>query len=682
MGYRCAVDIGGTFTDLVVFDTRTLATCIFKSLSTPHDFTAGVMDCLKKFKRSVDTSPEIDFIAHATTVATNTLLESKGARVALITTKGFKGVYEIGSLLREEDQVYNLFYQRPELLVRARHIYEVDERIDRDGIPLKALEVDDVRRLSEPLAKQGIEAIAVCLLFSFRNATHEASIKRLLRESLGDHVYVSISSEILPEIREYKRMSTTVVDAYIGPTIKAYLGRLEERLRENGITTRPYIMHSGGGTMTVESAKDKAVWLIESGPAAGVIASSYLGALLGLNNVMTFDMGGTTAKAGLVVANVPRITTEFKAGGQLIGVPVIDLVEIGAGGGSIARVDGGFLRVGPQSAGAAPGPVCYGLGGAEPTVTDANVALGYYNPDFFLGGEMLLDREGAIECIRKNIGEPLNMPWYDAAAGIRKVVNASMAESLREVSIKIGYDPRDFAIIAFGGSGPAHACDVVREVGCKTVIIPAIAGVFSAWGLLNSDVRYEYVHSDVRDLAELNDEEIRGCLAGLVEVGRQQLLRDGFPPDQQQFVLSLDLRYEGQGYELNIPVPQTDGDFAHGPQEIRRSFEDEHERSFGHRARNQRVEVVSYRIAAIGVIPRTGAAPIGSGPVLVAPKGYREAYFDGGFVNAPVYDRRDLAAGAEIKGPAIVEQMDSSAVICPGDCAFVDAFGNIIVEMG
>lgn len=686
--FSVGVDIGGTFTDLVVFEQESGALELVKALSTPSDFTRGVLDCLQKAAGRGHALQYIVFLSHGTTVATNALLEGKGSRGFLFITEGFRAIYEVGEQLKDEDgvSIYDLFnYEKPMPLIPQSRTLEVPERINGKGKILKPLDEAKVRAIARSLQGRGVESVAICLLFSFLEPSHEQRVEEIIREELPGVSYISTSHRVLPEIREFKRLSTVAVDAYVGPTLNRYLEKIEGALLGVGIHARPYIMHSGGGTMTCEAAKTRAVWCVESGPAAGVMAASFIAHSGGHDNVISFDMGGTTAKVGVVQAMEPKITTEFRAGRHLIGIPVIEMVEIGAGGGSIAWIDPTrALKVGPVSAGADPGPVCYGKGGAEPTVTDANVALGYYDPAYFLKGEMRLDKAAAEEAIRENIAKPLGLDLLTAANGIRQIVNSNMAEALRQVSVRKGYDPRDFIMVAFGGAGPAHACDLAREIGCPRVLVPLAAGVASALGLLTSEVKHDLGLSRIELLEGADMARVTATFRDLGHQAQAEMEAEGFHQGSITLERRIDLRYAGQGYELAIPVPG--GALGEADSEVLiKAFHDTHERLTGHRAEGQPVQIVNYRVTAIGHLPKPELRRLedwGPDPS-AAYKGKRAAYFaeSGGLTDTAIYERDKLRAGNVIVGPAIIEQMDCTTVVFPHQTAVVDGIGNLVINV-
>ena len=694
MGYRLGIDIGGTFTDATLIDERSGQMWIDKVLSTPADPSIGFMHTTERILRKAAAAPaDITYVVHATTVATNSVIEGKVARAGFITTEGFRDMLEIARQIRPS--LYDLQFEKPKPLVPRYLCFGVPERLDARGEVLQALDEEAVRRVAGELRREGVESIAVCLLHSYINPAHEARIGQILAEEFPEAI-VSLSSDIAPEFREYFRASTTVINAAIRPVVDRYLGRIEARLREKGVSAELLVMQSSGGVLTFAAAREKPVFMVESGPAAGVVAATYFGETLGYRDIISFDMGGTTAKAGLIRNGAPGVTKEYevgaaarssaggsKGGGYPIRTPVIDLVEIGAGGGSIAWIDsGGVLRVGPQSAGAEPGPVCYRRGGTEPTVTDANLVLGRLNPDYFLGGEISLDVEGARRAIEEKCAGPLGMDVLAVANGIVEIANAAMVNALRLVSVQRGYDPRHFVMVAFGGAGPVHANRLAAEMDIPTTLIPMSPGVTSSLGLLATDLKHDYAVTLIRRTDALQAGEIEKVYRRLTVEGRAALERERIAPADMSFVRQIDMRYVGQSYELTVPLPA-------GPLSAEdivaatKRFHGEHDRAYGYSAPAEPVEFVNLRLTAVGRIakPRLRELPAGATDPASARKASRAVYFSeaGGYVDCDVYDRYRLGAGALVAGPAIVEEVDSTAVIHPGYQAGVDRYGNLLL---
>src|SRR5438445_1652140 len=594
---RIAVDIGGTFTDLVAVDDRGQV-YRSKSLTTPDDLARGIQDCLSGAKIDVAGA---NFLVHGSTVTINAVLERKGARTGLITTKGFPDVYEIGRGNRPEG--YYLFFKRPVPLVSRDLRVEVNERLYASGELLQPLDEQSVMAAIGVLKSGAVESVAVCLLHSYANPIHEKWLGELLRQHFPD-AYVSLSHEILREFREYERTSTTVLNSYVGPIVSRYLVSLEKMLGDSGFSGTLRVMQSNGGVMSAETAMKMPVTMMESGPVAGVIAAAHLGEQLDCRHIISFDMGGTTAKASLIKDFHPEVTSSYYVGGYVSGhpmmLPVVDLVEVGNGGGSIAWIDpAGGLKIGPQSAGASPGPACYGQDGTEPTMTDANLIVGRIDPEYFLGSGIRLQREKAAQAITEKIGKPLGLSLDEAALGILTIANFNMSLSVRAVSVEKGYDPRDCALVPSGGGGALHALAIARELSVPRVIIPPMPAHFSALGMLLADLKHDYVQTFVRELAETSGAELADAFAGLEKTAIEPLTEEGATREQMVLRRFLDMRYRGQEYTLPVPLmedPRAIGDF--GP--IRARFDRLHQEHYGHSAPNEPVMMVNLRLSALG----------------------------------------------------------------------------------
>lgn len=680
--YRVGIDIGGTFTDFCVLDEHGGELFHTKVLSTPADLTRGVMDALDDFCGDERRPEDVSFLFHATTIATNALLERKGAKTWLFITEGFTGVCETPELGEVRTGSYDyLSYPKPPMLVPQRDTIQIPERMNFQGHILRPLDEDETRRRLARLRGSGVESIAVCLLFSFMNPAHEQRVRELVAEILPD-VQVYLSSETLPQIREYPRLTTTVVNAYVAPVVNRYIHRLEEALKSRRITRPLYIMQSNGGSLTAAALRSIPVRMIESGPAAGVLGAAYIGRMTEQLKVISFDMGGTTAKAGIIEGGEPRIVPRFQAGEWLVTTPSLDLVEIGAGGGSIAWVDkGGLLKVGPASAGAVPGPACYLRGGALPTVTDADVVLGWLNPEFFVGGKFRLDGAAAAKAISTRIAEPLGLELIEAASGIIKIVSSEMVEALRLVTVSRGEDPREYVLVAFGGAGPVHAAMLAEELKIPRVLVPRSPGVHSAMGLLVSDLKRDFVQTHFADLDAVSVEEIQKRFEAMEAIAQHEFEAQDIPPDRIVHERAIDLRYSIQKYELPVPVAR--GALGADAKDAwRKMFDEIHEKHFGSRAADQRVEIVNYRLTTKVRLPKPPAAEsaMREKNCESAVKFRRNAYFDGWY-DCPVYDRERLVAGNRLRGPAIIEQMDSTTVVHPGQFAEIDRFGNLIIEI-
>jgi N-methylhydantoinase A len=677
-----AVDTGGTFTDMVVMDQETGEIEILKVPSTPSDPSQSIVEgVLEMFPNKGDLD-NIGTLSHGTTVGTNILVQNKGAKVGLLITEGFTGINDIWHLPRFGAELGNLFIEKKPL-VPPRFRFEVPERIDNEGNVLKPLDeqatIQAIRRLKE----KGVEAIAVVLLFSFLNPAHEKRVGELIKQEYPE-AWVSLSSEILPQIREHPRYSTTVANARLDPAMTAYLTNLSKKLHDEGVTTRQlYIMQSNGGVNKVESVVP--VTTILSGPCAGALAGVEIASAAGFDNVVTLDVGGTSTDIALGEKGKILEETSGRLGDWELGVPMLMIHTIGAGGGTIAWLDkGGGLQVGPHSAGADPGPVCYGKGGTNPTVTDANVVLGYLNPSNLGGGKVSLHYDMAYEAI-KDMGATLGLSPLQTAEGIIRIINAKMEEGVRAVSTERGYDLRYFSMVAFGGAGPIPSGRMAADLNMQKVIVPPAPGVTSALGLLMADPRRDYVTSRLVPLAGLTGEAAMAVFSGLETQALEGFQNDGFPREQIQLSRFLDLRYQGQGYELTVPVSGAAHLTEDDLKTSRANFDQLHAQQFGHGAPEEPVEVVNYRVVAVAEVRHASINPgaTGEGGVETARVGDRDACFSSaqGMSSCPVYDRALLRPGHRLEGPAIVDQSDSTTVIYPGQLAEVDGFGNIIITV-
>ena len=695
MGLRLGVDIGGTFTDLALVDEDTGQQTTFKVSSTPSDYSAAVVDAIKALSTEHGIAPSfLTFLSHATTVVTNAILESKGARAALITTDGFRDVLEIRRQSRAK--LYDIFQPPPQVIIPRHLRLEVSERVDAYGDIYKPLDESELVPIVAFLKAHEVKAIAVSLLFSFLNPVHEQAIGKILRRELPE-VRTFLSSEVLPEMREYERTSTVAVCAYVAPVLEGYLNRLNDFLATDDYPPL-YLTGSSGGVFNVDEGLRVPAMLTESGPAAGVTATVALGNVLGLNQLISFDMGGTTAKASLIHNGEVSITTEYEVGGSgnvrrwlqgtgyPIKVPVVDLAEVSAGGGSIAWLDdAGGLRVGPQSAGAAPGPACYGLGGQNPTVTDADAVLGYLDPGHFLGGRMPLSLDSASAAIKRVVGEPLGLELMQAAQGIVDIVNSNMADAIRMISIERGHDPRDYSLVAFGGAGPVHAGRIGEELGIKKVIIPPNPGVFSAMGLVCTDLKRDYVRSLYTLLdVEGVDDRMRQVYRDITSEARDMLSRSGIPQENWNFRYYLDIRYGNQAYELTVPVESSE--IEEGALDaIAERYHAQHFTTYDYNAPDEPIQLVNMRASAIGKFGADFIAPrisFANGSKDISPRSHREVYFkESGQTSCPVYDRGDLSAGAEIEGPAVIQESSSTVIVYPGQRAAATEFGTIEITI-
>jgi N-methylhydantoinase A len=686
MAWRLGVDIGGTFTDVALVDDVSGRIGVAKSLTTPADFAQGVLAALGMAMQRYAIAPaDVELLAHATTIVTNAILEEKGARAALLTTRGFRDVLELRRSSRPD--LYDLFQDPPSVLVPRRRRYEITERIGADGAIVTPLAEGEIAPLIAALKSDRVEAIAVSLLFSFLNPAHEAELGRRLRAAFpGIPVY--LSSEVLPEIREFERTSTTAVCAYVGPILASYLERLQEATRGLGLPPL-YVMGSNGGVFETAEGVAMPAIAVESGPAAGVVGASLAARQTGRLDLLSFDMGGTTAKASLIRDGRYETTPEYEVGGGASGnrfmngtghpirVPVIDLAEVSAGGGSIAWVDrAGALRVGPRSAGAAPGPVCYGRGGSEPTVTDCNLLLGYLDRASLLAGDMEIDFAAAERAVREKLSKPLGIEVRAAAAAVIDVVDHAMAEALKIVSVQRGHDPRDFALAAFGGAGPLHAAALAGELGMTEVICPPIPGAFSALGLVGSDLKRDYARTVYTTTASADPAMLEAAFQALEKEGGAMLDRAGVAPARRRFERTVEARYARQSYELAVPLPAQPLDAA-GVAALAEAFHQRHRQTYGHDNRGEPVQLVNLRVAAIGAIPplrlRQEPAARGTDPA----KGRRPVWFGGAPHEAAVLDRARMPAGYTAAGPAVIESLESTILVRPGWQARMDEDGYV-----
>ncbi len=683
--HRVTVDTGGTFSDFVFFNEESGECSITKVPSTPREPFQAVLNGIKELLDRGVPAREISFFCHGTTVGTNALLEEKGAKTGLLVTEGFRGIYEVMEQTRGYGPAtYDLFFEKPRLLAPPYLTEEIPERVDFRGQALKPIEVGASREAVRRLKKKGVQSVAVCFLFSFLNPAHELKIKEIFASEFPE-ARLSLSCEVLPQIREFYRMSTTVINAYIAPVMATYLSRLEARLREMGVATpKLYLMQSNGGVSTFNGAAEKPVATVLSGPAGGVIASMGTCERVGIKNIITFDMGGTSCDVALIHQGSPVITTQGKINLRPISLPMLDIHTVSAGGGTIARIDAvGGLQVGPDSAGADPGPVCYDRGGENLTITDANLVTGVLDPDHFLGGRMKLNKPKAERLLEVKIAKPLGLGPLEAADGILKIINVKMEEAIKAVSSQRGYDIRDFTLVAFGGGGPMHAGRIALDLGIPSVLVPLTPGVHSALGLLMSDVKHDYVRSKLAGLEELDLNEINGLFAQLIDQAKADLRGEGFRENEIKIEPYLDLRYAGQGYELTVPCmmpPLAPDDLGL----MRRRFDTQHEQASGHKAETEPVELVSLRLISFGLVPQAKLSPgkATGKKVAEAKIGERKIFFgkERGTLNSTIYSRDRLEPDHQIVGPAVIEQMDTTTVIHPEQEATVDSYRNLIIR--
>ncbi|WP_025850506.1 hydantoinase/oxoprolinase family protein [Paenibacillus ehimensis] len=683
MRYMVGVDVGGTFTDVTLVDTRSGEILNHKVPSTPDDPSRAIMNGVEQILELNGVSvSEVRYLAHGTTVATNSLIERKGALTGLLVTEGFRDLLEIGRQTRPG--LYDFFKEKPEQVIPGHLRLEVDERLYADGSVRKPLDPDRLREAIERLKQEGVQAIAVCFLFSYLNPEHEKQAVEEIRRQFPE-AYVSASHQVVPEFREYARLSTTALNAYLGPVMQRYMENFQQSVRKAGIPVDPYITQSNGGIISIQESVSNPVRTAVSGPAAGVVAASHLAELTGYKNMITFDMGGTSADFSLIENGEPKISMEREVEGFPARIPMLDIHACGAGGGSIAWLDaGGALKVGPESAGSMPGPAAYGRGGTRPTVTDANAILGRLNPDGILGGRMTLDVEASKRAVQEHLCVRTGLSLLEATMGILTVVNANMTRAIRLISVEKGYDPREFTLVSFGGGGGLHCGALARELGIPRILVPPSPGTFCSLGLLVTDVRSDYVRSMLLESTGGSMETIRGLFSAMMREGAAMLEKEGIPEPKRRYVLGLDLRFKGQNYELTLPVEWSELT-DDGVQGILTRFHEQHEKHYGYSNRSGVIEFVNYRVTALGELPKAALRRTEeSGSRSVQPTSRREVYFAEtdrpGYYDTPIYQRSELVPGDRLAGPAIIEQMDSTILILPGQTASVDPYRNLVIH--
>ncbi|MDE2335659.1 MAG: hydantoinase/oxoprolinase family protein [Rhodospirillales bacterium] len=681
MAWRVGVDSGGTFTDVCLFDDASGRVEVWKVSSTPDDPSRGIAQGVEEGVGGIGARvAEVGYFGHGTTVGTNALIQHRGARTGLITTAGFRDLLEIGRQKRPD--LYDLQVDKPPVLVARDLRLEVPERVLFDGRIETALDEQAVREAARALREAGVEAVAVCFLYGFVRPEHEAAVLRIVAEEYPA-AFACASHGVAPEFREYERLSTVVVNAYLGPVMQGYIRRLAERLAALGLAVPPHLTQSNGGVIGFEQAGRMPVRTVLSGPSTGVIAAQEVGRMAGIGNLITFDMGGTSTDVALLQDGVCRLASEAVVHGYPIKAPMLDIHTVGAGGGSIAYVDsGGLLKVGPRSAGAFPGPVCYGHGNEEATVTDANVVLQTLNPTHLLGGRMAVDQALARRAIQR-LADQLGMDMMATAQGILAVVTANMARAIRVISVQRGHDPRDYTLAAFGGAGPLHAARLARELEIGRILVPRYPGILCAMGLLLTDLRADFATTRLVTLGRAALDEMGTAFAGLARQAEGWFAAEHIAPDSRRLTRTVDMRYAGQNYEIAVAVPEG----PVGPATLEALAEDfarAHERLYGFVAEGEPVQLVTFRIEAAGLVRKAAfrrldeRGPDASGAITAS----REVWLAeaGGFVACPVYDRTRLEAGNRLAGPAIVEQMDATTVVPPGMTARVDAYANLILE--
>jgi len=678
---RVASDIGGTFTDLVCLDESTGEMGVSKASTTPRNFADGVIETLR---RAELVPSDTNFFVHGSTIVINALTERKGAKTGLITTKGFRDVLEITRANRPD--LYNMYYTKPKPFVSRQFRLEVRERMNYKGEELEPLSVEDVRTAVDYFKKEGVEAIAVCFLHSYANPSHERQCGEIIRE-LAPDIPVTLSCEITQEWREYERTNTAVLNSYVLPTAQFYLDNLESRLSDMGMAEVYHVMQSNGGTATFDMGKRAPINMVESGPVGGVMGAAVIGKLVGEPNVISFDVGGTTVKTSLVEAGNPRITTEYKIewrrnfAGYPILAPTIDIVEIGAGGGSIAWVDGaGALRVGPVSAGADPGPASYGWGGDKPTITDANVLAGRINPDYFLGGEIPLKVDAAQKAMRP-IADAFKISIEEAAMGVIRLADSNMVNALKLISVRRGHDPRDFVMVAFGGGGAMHAGALARELMLKKVLVPTDPAVFSAWGMLMTDLRQDFIRTSIRRTDQIETTVLTSFFTEMEKQAMHLMKEQNIPEGSIIFQRFADMRYLGQEHTVKVPIPEGRIESRHMP-EINERFHQLHEQAYTFRLESP-LELVNYHLTAFGVVKKPALTKIhGEGLSLdAAKKGKRRVNFDElGFHDSPIFERNLLPIGEVVRGPMVIEEPASTTVVFPDQKVMRDEYGFLHIE--
>lgn len=679
--YRIGIDVGGTFTDVTLLNSETGRYYTYKLSSTLQDQSLAIANGTKETLElyGVPVS-EIEYFGHGTTVATNMIIERKGAKTALITTKGFRDLLEIGRQTRPS--LYNIMEDKPETLVKRSLRKEISERVTAKGDILRDVDRDEVRAVLKELKEQGVESIAVCFLFSFLNSRNEKIVEDCIKE-VWPEAYYSVSSTILPEFREFERLSTTVINSYLGPRMKMYIHNLRQRIKEVGVTVEPYITQSNGGVMSISSTIQTPVQTALSGPSAGVMGAVYIAEAAGFKDIITYDMGGTSTDVSLVKDGIAEYTTKRKVCGLPSGVPMIDVHAVGAGGGSIAQIDNaGALKVGPESAGANPGPAAYGLGNENPVVTDANLVLGRINPHYVLGGRLKIDAELSKKAVKAKIADPMGIGTEEAALGIVKVVNSNMARAIRVITVEKGHNPSDFTLVAYGGAGPLHAVHLAQEMGIRTVLIPPAPGALCALGLLTADIKKSYVRTAIASYDEMTPEQINAVMSSLRDEGSAWLDSEKVPSERRKFHGIAEMRYVGQNYELQVEIP-TENITASDIEKMKQDFFVAHEKNYGYYNPNAPVQFVNFRCEATGIVKKPNLAELEN--TLDDPSkaeiGRRVVHFEeSGAVDCPVYDRAKFGRAKRVNGPCIIEQMDSTTVVPPNTWFSIDKFGNLIIR--
>lgn len=677
--YRIGIDVGGTFTDFTLLHEGTGGIGFHKVPSTPRDPAAAIREGMAEILRlNHIPANKVSHVGHGTTVATNIVIERRGSLTGLLTTRGFRDVLEIGRQTRPN--LYDYRVQRPTPLVPRELRLEIDERCMADGTILKELDEDEVRHAAETLREAGVASVAICFLHAYRNPDHERRAAEIVRDVMPE-AYVSCSCEVLPEFREYERLSTTILNAYVGPRMETYLRRFVSDVGDLGVEASPYIVHSNGGLMSPATASLYPVRSCLSGPAAGVIGASLVSVAAGFANIITFDAGGTSTDVSLVWQGRPRFTSARSVADYPVKTLMVDIHVIGAGGGSIAWLDGGgALKVGPHSAGAEPGPVAYGNGGSEPTITDAHVTLGHLDPVSLLDGKVKVDAKAARKAIADGVAEPLGLGIEEAAHGITKIANANIARAIRSISVERGFSLSQFALVAFGGAGPLHAAQVARDLGVPTVLIPREPGTMCARGILLSDISLDFVRSDFIAVSEATWPRVKTLFDDMGEQAQEWLSNEGVLPELRSHRCVIEARYQGQNHEIAVIIPSADLDL----ETFTRMFADAHRAEYRYDIEDRQIELVACRLQAIGTVPKAPlAAQERTGNIEESRKGWREVHFEDvdSWTSVPVYRRETLPSGQRIEGPAIIEEMSSTTVLLPKQSATIDLQGNIIINV-
>lgn len=675
---RIGIDVGGTFTDFVVQNTADGAIDYYKLPSTPADPSEAILNGLSQIVQQFGfPASDVDYIGHGTTVATNMIIEERGAPTGLLTTRGFRDVLAIGR--QNRPSLYDTSVAKAAPLVDRYRRLDVDERLLADGEVLTPLDEDQLRQQAELLAQSGVEAVAICFLHSYRNPVHEERALAIVQSVMPD-AYVSVSSEVLPEFREYERTSTTVLNAYIGPKMDRYLSRLSGGIAEIGIPVEPMTIHSNGGVLSLDSVRRLPVATCLSGPAAGVVGAAMIGSRAGMPNLVTFDVGGTSTDVALILGGRALFTSGRLVADHPVKLPMVDITVIGAGGGSIASVDdASALKVGPRSAGATPGPAAYNRGGTVPTLTDANIALNRLDPVALLRGRMPIQRDLALKAIDTHVAAPLGLTTDAAAYGMLQVAIANMSRAIRAVTTEKGYDLDGLTLFAFGGAGPLHATEVARECGIKRVLIPLEPGTMCARGALLSDVSLDFIRTCLSVVTPESWVEVCGLLEQLRQKGAEWLVGEKVPEESRRFNLAVDAHYRGQNFEITVPVNGLDETGLHA---FRAKFHAAHEAEYGYAIPDRDIEIVNCRVQALGVTTRFEPAPHQGGTSLADARiGERPVFFGSdGWLETPVYDRSALPVEVPLPGPAVIDEMSSTTIVLPGQTATVDVAGNIIVQ--